>query len=230
MPLEQADNFNRHFAEVGPRIAAELAAGNPPPIPPRPPCVVSSGLRLYPATLPELSRAISELSSSRAVGHDGLPLFVIRHCLPVLGPHILHLVNASIASCTFPSSWKLASVVPLHKSGSLGDATNYFSPISLLPALSKICEKIVCTQLSSYLSSCHVFSPSQYAYRKCHSTEDALIHAVEWITRRVDAGHAAAVTSIDLSRAFSIVSTGGGGGHVSTGWHGNTAMPPPPKA
>ena len=171
------------------------------------PGVVSSGLRLYPATLPELSRAISELSSLRAVGHDGLPLFVIRHCLPVLGPHILHLVNASIVSCTFPSSWKLASVVPLHKSGSLGDANN-FRPISLLPALSKICEKIVCTQLSSYLSSCHVFSPSQYAYRKCHSTEDALIDAVEWITRRVDAGHVAAVTSIDLSRAFDSVDHG----------------------
>ena len=98
----------------------------------------------------------TKLHPWRAVGHDGLPLFVIRHCLPVLGPHILHLVNASIVSCTFPSSWKLASVVPLHKTGSLGDATN-FRLISLLPALSKICEKIVCTQLSSYLSSCHVF-------------------------------------------------------------------------
>ena len=207
MPPEIADDFNRHFASVGSRINAELAAGNPPPIPPRPPCVVASSFRLYPATLPELSRAISELSSSRAVGHDGLPLYVIRHCLPVLGPHILHLVNTSIISCTFPTSWKLASVVPLHKSGSISDANN-FRPISLLPALSKICEKIVCTQLSSYLSSCHALSPSQYAYRKCHSTEDALVDAVEWITRRVDTGHVAAVTSIDLSRAFDSVDHG----------------------
>ena len=53
-----------------------------------------------------------------------------------------------------------------------------------------------------------MFSPSQYAYRKCHSTEDALIDAVEWITRRVDAGHVAAVTSIDLSRAFDSVDHG----------------------
>ena len=73
MPPEQTDQFNSHFAAVGPRIAAELAAGNTPPLPPRPPCVAASGLRLYPATLPELSRAISELSSFRAVGHDGLP-------------------------------------------------------------------------------------------------------------------------------------------------------------
>ena len=207
MPPEQADNFNQHFASVGSRIAAELTAGNPPPVPARPPGVVASGLRLQPATLPELSRAISELSSSKAVGHDGLPLYVIRQCLPVLAPHLLHLVNTSIVTCTFPSSWKLATVVPLHKSGSRDDPNN-FRPISLLPALSKICEKIVCDQLSSYLASSHVLAQSQYAYRKCHSTEDALVDAVEWVVRRVDAGHVAAITSIDLSRAFDSVDHG----------------------
>ena len=58
MPPEQADEFNRHFAAVGPRIAAELAAGNPPPLAPRPPCVTTARLRLRPATLPELSLAV----------------------------------------------------------------------------------------------------------------------------------------------------------------------------
>ena len=66
----------------------------------------------------------------------------------------------------------------------------------------------MCIQLSSHLSSCHVLSPSQYAYRKCHSTEDALVDAVEWIARRVDNGHVVAVTSIDLSRAFDSVDHG----------------------
>ena len=58
--------------------------------------------------------------------------------------------------------------------------------LSFLPALSNICEKIVYTQLLSYLSSCNALSPYRCAYRKCHSTEDALMDAVEWITRRVD--------------------------------------------
>ena len=207
MPPERADDFNRHFAAVGSRIAAELAACNPPPLPPRPPCVAASGLRLRPVTLPELSDALRQLSSSKAVGHDGLPLHVLRRCFSVLGPHILHLVNFSISHCTFPSSWKLASVVPLLKSGSQDDANN-FRPISILPAMSKMCEKIVCIQMSRYLADHHILAPSQYAYRRCHSTEDALVDAVEWITRRVDDGHVAAVTSIDLSRAFDSVDHG----------------------
>ncbi|XP_043200706.1 structural maintenance of chromosomes protein 6-like, partial [Amphibalanus amphitrite] len=48
-------------------------------------------------------------------------------------------------------------------------------------------------------------APSQYAYRSRHSTEDALIDAVEWMTRHVDDGDVVAVTSIDLSRAFDSV-------------------------
>ena len=71
-----------------------------------------------------------------------------------------------------------------------------------------MCEKIVCTQLSAYLVHCNILVHSQYAYRTGHSTEDVLIDAVEWMTRRVDDGHVVAVTSIDLSRAFDSVDHG----------------------
>ena len=199
-----ADDFNRHFASVGPSIAAELTARGGSALPPRPPTVTTASLTLRPVTLPELSRAMRDLSSSKAVAHDGIPLHVFRHCFAVLGPHILHLCNASIVSCTYPSDWKLASIVPIHKSGNRDLAEN-FRPISILPAMSKILEKLVCSQLSQHLVSNHILAPSQYAYRPRHCTEDALVDVVEWLTRRIDEGHVAAVTSVDLSRAFDSV-------------------------
>ena len=204
LSTEQADAFNRHFAAVGPNIAAELAASGPSRLPARPPCVTSAGLRLLPATLPELSLALRKLSSSRAVGHDGVPLHAIRSCFPVIGPHLLNIVNASIKQCYFPLSWKLATVVPLHKSGDK-DIPNNFRPISLLPVISKLCEKVVCMQLSSYLTTNHLLANSQYAYRAAHSTEDALIDVIEWMSRRIDEGNVVTLTSIDLSRAFDSV-------------------------
>ena len=147
--------FQHPLRGCRPRIAAELAASDPSPLPPRPPCVTSAGLRLKPATLPELSLALRRLSSSRAVGHDDVPLYAIRSCFPVIGPHVLHIVNSSIMSSTFPDSWKLATVLPLHKSGAKDEPSN-FRPISILPVLSKVCEKIVCTQLSAYLVHCNI--------------------------------------------------------------------------
>ena len=133
-----------------------------------------------------------------------MPLYALRQCFPVIGPHILHLVNSSVTPCVFPSSWKLATVIPIHKSGSRVHPNN-FRPILILPVLSKICEKVVCNQLSSHLDSSHILASSQCAYRRCHSTEDALIDAVERMTRRIDSGHVVAATSIDLSRAFDSV-------------------------
>ena len=94
--------------------------------------------------------------------------------------------------------------MPVHKSGSRNDVRN-FRPISILPALSKICEKLVCSQVSHYLVTNHLLASSQYAYRPRHCTEDALVDAVEWLTRRIDEGHVAAITSVDLSRAFDSV-------------------------
>ena len=206
MPTDHADNFNHHFTSVGPKIAAGLAASSrgAQPIAPRPPCVTSTKLILQPVTLPMFSRALRELSSSKAVGLDGVPLHAIKNCFAVLGPHLLHLVNKSLSSGVFPQNWKIASVIPLHKSGPC-DAPENFRPVSILSVLSKLCEKVVCNQLSEYLITHDLLAPSQYAYRPCHSTEDAVTDAVEWMTRRIDAGHVVAVTSLDLSKAFDSV-------------------------
>ena len=122
----------------------------------------------------------------------------------VIGPHVLHMVNSSINKRVFSSAWKEASVVPLFKSGSRDDASS-FRPISILLVLSKICEKVICLQVSEYLISNHILAPTQYAYRKWHSTEDALIEMIDWMARRMDEGHIVAATSVDLSRAFDSV-------------------------
>ena len=116
----------------------------------------------------------------------------------------MHLINRSIASRSFPNAWKIARVTPVYKSGDRADLNNY-RPISILSVLSKITEKVVCIQLTSYLLEHHVLTPTQYAYRPGHSTEDALLDAVDWLTRTIDNGHVASLTAIDLSKAFDSV-------------------------
>ena len=203
----RADEFNAHFASVGPRVAADVARSGGADVGPRPPCVCASALVLGPVTLPELSEAISSMSSSRAVGVDGVPLFAIVRSFAVIGPHLLHIINHSISSSVFPSAWKLARVIPVHKSGDTSDPSNY-RPISILSALSKIMEKVVSRQLVSYLVKNNVLSPHQYAYRPCHSTEDAVLDAVHWISTQIDAGRVASLTTLDLSKAFDSVDHG----------------------
>ena len=167
---ELADRFNAFFSTVGSNVAAELkdnaTAGQ---LQHRPPVVVAGAFKPRPITLPELSRTIAAMNASGAVGLDGVSLSAVKRCLPVLAPHLLRIVNTSIVTCVFPESWKVATVVPIFKSGDETIPSN-FRPIFLLSHLSKVTEKVVCDQLSSYLALNNILYGQQYAYRRCHST------------------------------------------------------------
>ena len=82
----------------------------------------------------------------------------------------------------------MASVTPLFKSGNVTDVNNY-RPVSILPTVSKLAERVVCNQLMSYLVVTHdVLCPEQHGFRPAHSTESALLDAVSYISTSRDGG------------------------------------------
>ena len=85
----------------------------------------------------------------------------------------------------FPSEWKIARVVPLHKKGSRSDLDNY-RPISILPVISKIFEKILYEQLYEYFTTNNLLSEQQFGFRRFHSTTTALLDCTdEWYVNMV---------------------------------------------
>ena len=200
----RADDFNDFFSSVGAKIAEDLKEDVTAGQSPRPP-IVSSAFRLGPATLPELGEAVRKMNSSGAVGLDRVPLSAVKRCFPVIGPHLLKIVNKSLTGGSFPDAWKIAEVVPIYKGkGDENQASNY-RPISLLSHLSKLTEKMACNQLSQYLSTNNILFCNQYAYRPCHCTEDAVLDAVDWISRNSERGEISSITAADLSKAFDSV-------------------------
>ena len=206
---ELADRLNAHFSTVGQTVAAAAAAQQTgaPPLSPRPPRVCSAAFRVTPATLPELSQALRNMSNSKASGEDGITLSMLRQTFPVIGPHLLHVINASIVSGTVPSEWKLAIITPLHKSGCRSDPNNY-RPISILPTVAKLAERVVCNQLIKYLSDNFVLCEQQHGFRPGHSTETAMLDSVMYLSESIDKGQIATLTTIDTSKAFDSVEHG----------------------
>ena len=199
-----ADHFNEYFAGVGQRISDDLKREASADLPLRLPRVVSGAFRVQCITLSELSLALQRMSSSKAVGPDSVPLSLLRECFAVIGPHLLHVVNHSLASGRVPAVWKLATVVPLHKGGELTEPSN-FRPISVLSVVGKLVERVVCTQLLEYVTTHHILVDSQYAYRPQHSTEDAVIDIVSHAIANMDSSMVTSITSTDLSKAFDCV-------------------------
>ena len=83
----------------------------------------------------------------------------------------------------------------------MNDISNY-RPISLLPSISKILEKIIFKQLSTYLNEHKLLYDSQYGFRAGHTTELASIELIDKITQDLDKGKIPISIFLDLSKAF----------------------------
>ena len=94
----------------------------------------------------------------------------MRDCADLLAPSLTKIFNASLRSTP---ALKLAYVRPLFKSGDPFLPANY-CPVSILPKISKLLEKVVQKQLTTFLSKTNALLVSQFAFRQGHSTEDAL--------------------------------------------------------
>ena len=90
------------------------------------------------------------------------------------------IINQILYTGIFPDHLKIARVLPLFKKDDQTIFSNY-RPISLLPSFSKVIEKIIFNQLYEYFDCHKYFYPSQYGFRKNHSTEHAALELIDKI-------------------------------------------------
>ena len=120
---------------------------------------------------------------------------------PSLCPILTVIINQSLTTGIFPDKLKIAQVIPLYKKGNAHIFDNY-RPISLLPSISKIIEKIVFNQLYDYFVKKELIYSSQYGFRQLHSTELASLELVDRITKNLDNRQISISIFLDLSKAF----------------------------
>ena len=135
-------------------------------------------------TSEEVRRVIASLPLNKSPGPDKINSRILKDCLPVILGPLTHIINYSITSHTFPTAWKEAEVIPIVKDGDHKVASNN-RPISLLAIASKVCEKIVLEQFSSYLISKNLLS-HQSGNKKLHSTETLNIFSTDTMLEAMD--------------------------------------------
>ena len=204
-PDATADQLNEFFVSVGPRVAAEIGARGPGPVTDtRLPRVGACSFELSPVTLEMLGHTIFGMRSSAACGTDGVCIRMLKIGFPAIGVPILHMINSCLTHSDIPDSWKHSLVSPIHKSGDHSDPSN-FRPISLIPVITKVVERIVHQQLYGYLTSNHLLSSSQHGFRPHHSTETALLSVSDQILSATDRGEISMLCLIDLSKCFDVI-------------------------
>ena len=208
---EKAEEFNKFFANVG-RESFEKsqeniadASGLIQTLNDNSNSNISDLFRPQPVNVDTIILVIKHLNDTNAYGSDNISFRFIKDALPVIIFYITAIVNTSIVTGFFPSLWKYPHVIPLHKKGDKDDVSN-FRPISLLPIISKILEKIVANQLMSFLESNMLLASSQHGFRPHLSTETALMKVTEKLYSNMDKQKISLLLLLDLSKAFDSVS------------------------
>lgn len=153
----------------------------------------------------EVNSIISSFQDKFSAGYDGIPMHVIKQSKMYLLKPLAHIINSSIVSGIFPDKLKISKIVTVFKKGNKMDPANY-RPLSILPALSKIYERVVYLQLINFLKNNHLFDKEQHGFRPGKSVVTAGIDFVECVVDAIDKGYSATGIFMDLSKAFDSVS------------------------
>ncbi|XP_048590336.1 uncharacterized protein LOC5519158 [Nematostella vectensis] len=202
------DELNTHFASTAERVtgATPTSANNISDLIQSLPEDPVWAFTLKPVSCLQVLAALKKLRSDCSCGPDGIPVTFIKHAADHLASPLTHILNTCILQEYFPSAWKVARISPIPKQSDVKDR-NDLRPISILPVLSEVYERLVLGQMSDFVSSGpdSILKDTVSAYRKGHSTTTSLLAIKDDITKAMKRGEVTLAVLADFSKAFDTV-------------------------
>ena len=152
----------------------------------------------------ELRDAVGKLKYSKSFGDDKFSSFILKLALPYVAKSLLKICNTTLKTSKFPDSWKTARVAPTFKDGDKSIQSNY-RPITMLPVVSRLFEKLVFNQLYNYLDSNGLLSYGQSGFRLLFSTLTCLFKTTDEWYDGFDNGYVIGLVFIDQRKAFDTI-------------------------
>lgn len=137
-------------------------------------------------------------------GQDGMCNSLIKLVIKEISDPLTHIFNSSFETGIFPDQMKIAKVIPIHKGGDKTLMGNY-RPISILPTVSKLLERIVSNRLRTFIEKRKLLYDNQFGFRNRHSTELAILTLKDEISKNIDDGLFTVGILLDFSKAFDTV-------------------------
>ena len=161
-----------------------------------------SNFDFQPVTESQVRKCIKRLDSKKATGVDAIPPKIVKAAAPVISRHIASMANEMQAKEAFPTQLKSAQVTPIYKKDDPFTEKNY-RPVSILPTLSKIYERLLSEQLTEHFNS--IFHDFLSAFRASYGCQTTLLRLVEDWKQALDNNMYVGAILMDLSKAFDCI-------------------------
>ncbi len=201
-----ATSFNKFFAGIGKSTGDNVPQAN---------CNYSEYLKqpnpdsifIEPVESHHILAITKKLKPKVSCGHDGISTKLVKETIDCIIQPLTYIINRSLDSGIVPNQLKVAKVIPIYKASDQSQLKNY-RPISLLPAFSKIFEKVMYNKIIAFLDSKNLFYKHQYGFRSKHSTIHPILHLINRCAESNNKNPKEHTLSIfcDLSKAFDVIS------------------------
>ena len=158
---------------------------------------------LLPTEKDYVLKILKDIGTSKAAGIDRLPGRFLKDGADVLAKPVTDICNLSISLNKFQRAFKLAKAKPIFKKGRKTNVSSY-RPISLLPILSKVIEKVVHEQTTKFSNDNNVFYKYQSGFRS-RPIDLVLSFLTDKILKSFDNGMYTGMILIDLQKAFDAI-------------------------
>jgi hypothetical protein len=153
----------------------------------------------------EVRAEVEALKTRKAPGHDDILNCVLKN-LPFFALEFLtNIYNACLRASYFPLAWKIGKVVAIPKPGKKHNLPRNYRPITLLPTIGKVFEKLILNRLLEVEAEKRILKDQQFGFRSKHSTTQQIIRIVETATLRFSENKSTAMVMLDVEKAFDSV-------------------------
>ena len=193
------NTLNKHFINTSERILGKV------PLSTKSLSINSQGTFSFnTVTIDTVYHHLNDLKVDKATGSDHIPAKFIKPAAAIIAPHLTNIINTCITDNIFPESWKSSRISPVPKIDNPTDLDHY-RPISILPTLSKIFEKIIAKQIIKHMEDFKLFPSTLSGCREGHSTTTALLYIKDHCLKALKSSELTILTLIDFSKAFDTV-------------------------
>ena len=147
----------------------------------------------------------TKLKNKKAPGYDSITPNMLKNLPYSAIIFITRLFNAIIDFGYFPSDWKKSLIIMILKPGKDPTLASSYRPISLLPCLSKLFEKIFLIKLTPYLQEHELIPTHQFGFREKHGTIEQVNRITNEIRSAFEFGEYCSAIFLDVAQAFDKV-------------------------
>ena len=151
--------------------------------------------------------SVAKLHSFRSdcsSGYDSISFKNIKPVIDDIASPLTFIINSGIKANYYHNAWKIQRITPVPKINTPTEFTDY-RPVSILPILWKVYERLICKQIVSYIDDNLLYKPTMSGFRRNHSTTTLLLKIREDIMKAIEKGEVTLTVFADFSKAFDTV-------------------------